>query len=501
MNRNFLKCTALIAILAFAACTNDDPVQHEEPENSGNQGKEDMMGNRVFVFSADLPGLSLDTRGETTNKESLESCWATCFNHDNDSLKPPRPLQEPYFIDEEFDRDPKTLKYSPLSENCKAPKRGGTFEFFASFPSFNRLRMLSGLDNPSDYYKIVNKSTVKGRTLTIDFYIEKFRVPKDIYKQVDFLTARSNKVVVPKEEEIEVDENGDPVDDSGSDTGNPDLTVSLEFEHQLNSVDLTAWSNNDKLVYEFAGLRLGNANVEGTFHYNKVKKDKDQGPASIGVWENQSVGVVEYVYQKGDKVVLLDGTAFTNKNNATSIMGLSKMAMVIPTNNDKWEGRKDEHITAVPYNTKKSYFSVLLRVTKKANGKTLYPYPHNIDGMTIIYYAVGKRGEILNRLYPGSKSGQYFIDKELTQLYTAKEGETVKDFGWAAIPVDFKWVAGKHYAYKLNFSNGIGLHDPEDPDPGTPIVEQNAVPVTIDVYVSEWGKLTKEEIKVGADQE
>ena len=43
------------------------------------------------------------------------------------------------------------------------------------------------------------------------------------------------------------------------------------------------------------------------------------------------------------------------------------------------------------------------------------------------------------------------------------------------MPVDADWAAGKRYVYTLNYSEGIGLHDPDDPEPGKPISGQATI--------------------------
>ena len=65
--------------------------------------------------------------------------------------------------------------------------------------------------------------------------------------------------------------------------------------------------------------------------------------------------------------------------------------------------------------------------------------------MTVVYYAVDKSGNILTRLYPGENKGEFYSDVTLTRPYIAGEGVTVKEFGWAAVPVDADWKAGKRY--------------------------------------------------------
>lgn len=323
------------------------------------------------------------------------------------------------------------------------------------------------------------------------------------------MTARSSKLVeVPRAEEIEIDETtGEYVD---KDKEKPTISVELAFEHQLCEVQLAAWSKNEKYAFEIAGVRLGNPNIEGRFRYKTLKNGSGSGPAYVGTWDaaDNICGNVEYIYRPGDKLVSLNSTTFNNNKQVAPIMGKGGYAMVIPTNKKKWDGRKDNNITKVPYTTDQSYFSVLLRVShRKYTSKTVYPYPahsnENIHGkMVVVYLAVkNDTGEVISRVYPGENENEYFTDERKTERYTLPDGVVVKDFGWAAIPVDINWEAGKKYDYKLNYTNGIGLHDPDDPEPGTPIVDQNTVPVTVDVEVTPWGNYEEIPVKVIPDNE
>ena len=104
--------------------------------------------------------------------------------------------------------------------------------------------------------------------------------------------------------------------------------------------------------------------------------------------------------------------------------------------------------------------------------------------MTVIPFAVDRSGTISARLYPGEKEGEYFTDAALTRPYIASEDITVKEYGWAAIPVDADWKAGKRYVYTLNYSEGVGVHDPDDPLPGKPILDRGKIQFKVSVL--EW---------------
>ena len=104
--------------------------------------------------------------------------------------------------------------------------------------------------------------------------------------------------------------------------------------------------------------------------------------------------------------------------------------------------------------------------------------------MTVIYLAVDNSGKINKRLY--KIDGTYYTSSEKSDdsKYTPTDTEEIRGFGWAALPVAAKWEAGKIYTYKLNYSDGIGWHDPDDPKPGDPILERGKIPFTVNV--AEW---------------
>ncbi|MDE6269337.1 MAG: hypothetical protein K2M12_00590, partial [Muribaculaceae bacterium] len=187
----------------------------------------------------------------------------------------------------------------------------------------------------------------------------------------------------------------------------------------------------------------------------------------------------------GDKLFYINHTEHNTVESAGSIMGRGGCAMVIPTVNIKWEGLADPNIGASKYTTDKMYFSVLLRATNSDNGAQVYPYPGDTSGMTVVYYAVDQSGTIISRVYPGSAKDEFYTDRELHQRYIPAEGITVMDFGWASVPVDANWSAGKRYVYTLNYSDGIGWHDPEDPEPGKPITGTTE-PISWGVSVGSW---------------
>ena len=104
--------------------------------------------------------------------------------------------------------------------------------------------------------------------------------------------------------------------------------------------------------------------------------------------------------------------------------------------------------------------------------------------MTMLYYAVDETGKIVSRLYHGQSEGEFFTDPSLLQHYEPAEGQEIKDFCWAAIPVDADWSAGRRYVYTLDYSEGVGVHDPQEPEPGKPIL--NETPISWGVSIDKW---------------
>ena len=70
--------------------------------------------------------------------------------------------------------------------------------------------------------------------------------------------------------------------------------------------------------------------------------------------------------------------------------------------------------------------------------------------------------------------------KDGAQVYPATQDE----YGWAAVGIGTKWESGKKYVYTLDFSNGAGNIDPEEPEnPGGDIFGEG---ITFEVSVNPW---------------
>lgn len=450
---------ALGALLSAASCSKEAV----EPEVY-----EWVKGEIYFRTSlADVAA----TRAMDMTLDKLESFQVTCFNT-GDVNKDAAGVILPYFDDATFVRDSKssvlTYKSSPAEGPRDWPEKDGVLKFYAFSPSRNVMMSDNAAitdNNKATYFNLINNSKETASTVNIDYSLGTMRVNPDISKQFDFVTA------------------------SASGERWKDFTngVDMEFKHQMSRVELKAWGANPSYNFEIAGIRLGNPIVEGVFNL----------ASGYGAWVTSTNAVkekVEYIFRaegEGDKIFYINATTHNTPETAESLMGVAGAAMVIPTLNTKWEGLADRNIAVKPYSTEKMYFSVLLRVVGSNNGNKVYPYPGNPDNMTVIYYAVDRSGKIISRLYPGDTPNIFYRDERRQQLYMPAEGEEIKDFGWAAIPIDVDWEAGKSYVYTLDYSEGIGIHDPQDPDPGRPIVVEK--PISWGVAVSKWDYAVKNE--------
>ena len=440
MNNKIKSSLCMIgATLLLAACSEED-----DGHINGRDGN-------LIKFRTSLPSLS--SRAQIVTKDNLPHFCVTAFNPSDRDLVNPAGVVNKYISEELIinvaGEDLLT------SENClwPAPGKDGDLDFFAFYPK------------ASGGAKLMNATKFNGTKFAIDYKLTNFRVAADIADQLDFVTAYT----------------------SGSIDKNLFSGVTFNFEHKLSRIELQAWSANKSCDIEIAGVRLGGVGVKGTFDFKPV----DGGGNWVG---NFDKGVVEYVYRQGDKIISLDksvGSALTS-DAAVSIMG-SKVgdddncAMLLPATYAAWDFSADGK------NEKKQMFiSVLLRVVDATStdgkGEQQYPYTQNSVGsdaanISKVYLAVDKAtGQTVStRLYKNGSN--YFTDASFTKAYTLPDNEEVKEFGWAALPVTGEWEPGYVYTYTLDYTSGVGLHDPENPDAGKPIISDK---VGVSVSVKDW---------------
>ena len=439
MNAKINSPISLIsATLLLAACSEEDVVRISDRDSN------------PIIFRTSLPTLS--SRAQIVTDDNLPHFYVTAFNPADPDLVTPSGVMNEYIKKEPIIKD--SSKELLTSENClwPAPGKDGNLAFFAFYPDLN------------EGAELVNATTLSDGELAIDYKLTDFRVAAEISEQQDFITAYA----------------------TGCMEKNLFAGITLNFEHQLSRIELKAWGENKSCDIEIAGVRIGGVGVEGTFDFQPI----DGG----GVWTgNHGKGIVEYIYRQGDQIVSLDRTADSplSSGTAVSIMG-SKVgtddncAMLLPAKYTAWDFSGDGQ------NEKNQmYISVLLRVVDATptdgNGTQQYPYTNTIDGSDTsdipkVYFAVNKAtGTVSTRLYKDENG--YFTDEAFTTAYTLTDDEEVKEFGWAALPVTGDWEPGYVYTYTLDYTSGVGLHDPESPDAGKPIISDK---VGISVSVKEW---------------
>lgn len=470
MNINRVTYFALGAFVFAASCSKEAA----EPDVY------DWADGNIY-FKTSLAYIAY-SRGQDMTLGRLESFQVTCFNTADRDIDQAGFLS-PYFENATFIRKTEAIAgtafvSSPAEGPRDWPSNDGLLKFFAFAPSLTEMASdNSALENDdnSEYFNLTNSSSETQSKFSVSYRLGKVRINPDISRQFDFVTAEAA---------------GERWKDFAG-------GVDLAFSHQLCQVELKAWGSGERYRFDIAGVRIGNPVIEGTFVF------ADDTQNSVGRWETPKEAVkdpVEYLFRDmemsqmegqqvtGDKIFRINGEEHNTHESAASIMGQGGSAMVIPTKNDRWEGLDDPNINLMPYSTGRMYFSILMRVTDVETGNVVYPYPGNKKGMTVVSYAIDSSGKIVRRLYAGQTATTYFTDPELKNPYIASRGEEIADFGWAAVPVDADWQSGKKYVYTLNYSEGIGLHDPADPEPGKLIVGQT--PVEWSVKVSGWDYAT-----------
>ncbi|MDE6697166.1 MAG: fimbrillin family protein [Muribaculaceae bacterium] len=468
--------TVLLAVVLLASCAQEELVS-DVPTSEGSS----------IFFRSHLPGI-VETRGSVMTDNTLKECHVTCFNPTGTpDIDPETGAMKPYFDDCRFIKKGNEcfISYDTV---VKWPGTDDKLSFFAYYPAVDSMRKNIIKDNidrdeiKREYFKLVNNCTPAsaGGKPTLDYRLEGFHVADDIANQVDFIAAYATG---------DLKENGD----SG---------IEIDFNHQLARVELSAWCGSDLYNIEIAGVRIGNPLTEGDFSFTPLVTSSNilgEYPSQkLGEWTNTTQGTVEHIFSEGEEIVVLrkrEGN-HPDKDHSASIMGNSGPAMVIPMAEkiEKWEGKKDPNIGNDDYSTDKLYFSVLLRVSNNAN-QTMYPYPDKHDSIPEVLLAIGEDGRVIRRVY--ESEGEYYTsekdkgDEEFK--YTPDETEEIRSYCWASLPVGAKWEAGKIYAYKLNYSSGIGWHDPADPNPGEPIISDK---VLIDVEVADWMEGASTEVTV-----
>ncbi|MDE6498958.1 MAG: fimbrillin family protein [Muribaculaceae bacterium] len=135
-----------------------------------------------------------------------------------------------------------------------------------------------------------------------------------------------------------------------------------------------------------------------------------------------------FVYESSCDTITLESTP-------ASVMGESGNAMLIPQTLTAWMAKNDPDNVA-----RGAYLSVALNISTP-EGVQIYPFPSD-------------------------------------KIKDASGNP--RKFAWASIPLSGTWEQGKKYIYILDFTDGAGNVDPDDPTPGEPVLG-GAIKFTVNV--------------------
>lgn len=209
---------------------------------------------------------------------------------------------------------------------------------------------------------------------------------------------------------------------TGNGKDNRETGVELTFDHRLSQIEVRAKSENTTYTYKVVGVRIGRAQYMGSF-------DFATNTWALDDWHDTAV------YTSSCDTITLNATP-------QSIMGESGNAMLLPQTLTPWSPTGDPDNVA-----RESYLSVLVQITTNDTGMVIYPFPYD----TQIDPNTGKK----------------------------------REYAWASIPLSGTWEQGKHYIYTLDFTNGAGNVDPDDPTPGQPVLGGE---IKFTVNVNDWAE-------------
>ncbi len=417
--------------------------------------QDEVMETRLMVngdeisFVADMPEVSSRTTYELDN-QLLDSGF-TVSAIGPEKIPGADGILGTHFQDKTVSRE---ADGAFRSSECRWPGNSndtiGALKFFAFHPSIREMKKRAGISNDNNCFIYSNSTVKNGNVVNYDYRLTKFRVIPDISQQVDFVTAIGQ----------------------GNKTNHLYSGIKLHFEHQLSGVELGAWGNNSLYDIEIAGWRVGGIVVEADFSLSNEIANPGQNENTIGQWfiDNDSPrGYVDYVFAPGDKLVRINTTEHNTKETAVSLMGGGGKAMVIPQKRDMWDHHNDK--TTSP---KGMYFSVLVRITQHdGDHHRVYPSTDPQSQDYIVYLSVRKSdGTVMKRL---DKYGNAY---GTSTKYEIPATEELRHYGWAAAPAKVDWKPGYTYSYLLDYSNGVGVHDPYDSNPGGPMIDWGGVEVT-----------------------
>ncbi len=442
MKRINLILTSTISFsLLLSSCSQDEVME------SGI-----MVNDDEISFVTDMPGVSSRTPYDL--KEQLVDSGFTVS-----AICPEKKPGDDGILSTHF--EDKTVRREVdgvfRSGECRWPANTGDtigiLKFFAFHPSIQEMKRRAGISNDNNCFIYANSTVKNGDVVNYDYRLTKFRTIPDIDKHVDFVTAIGQ----------------------GNKTDNLYSGIKIHFEHQLSGVEVAAWGNNSLYDIEVAGWRIGGIIIEADFGLSTEIKNSDGNENkenTIGEWffsSDPPRGYVDYVFAPNDKVVHITASEHNTKATAVSILGGGGKAMVIPQKQEMWDHTTDK--TTTP---KGMYFSALVRVTQHdGDNHCVYPSKDPQSQDHIVYLSVRKSdGTVMKRL---DKHGNVY---GTSTKYNMPATEELRYYGWAAAPAKVEWKPGYTYSYVLDYSNGVGVHDPYDPNPAGPMIDWGGVEVT-----------------------
>lgn len=203
---------------------------------------------------------------------------------------------------------------------------------------------------------------------------------------------------------------------SGTKKDNENTGVELTFDHRLSQIEIMAKSENPTYTIKVTGARIGRVEYLGTFDFATKEWTLDD-------WHDTAI------YDTScDEITLTE--------EPQSIMGTTGNAMLMPQTLTPWSPVNDPDNVA-----RESYLSVLVQITRTDSGFQMYPFSNDTK--------------------------------------TDASGN-VRKYAWASIPLSGTWEQGKKYVYTLDFTYGAGNVDPDDPNPGEPVLGGD-IKFTVDV--------------------
>ncbi len=246
-----------------------------------------------------------------------------------------------------------------------------------------------------------------------------------------------------------LDEIGADIEMDGTDMTLVSYTPSEDIAEQVDFI--TAEGSGTKAVNETAGVpltfkhRLAQVEIraksdDSTYVY-KITGMRIGRPQTTGSF---SFTTNEWTLDDWHETTVYESSCdtVTLASTPASVMGESGNAMLIPQTLTPWSPTGDPDNVA-----REAYLSVNLNIST-SEGVQIYPF--SSDKMK-------------------DASGN------------------PRKYAWASIPLSGTWEQGKKYIYILDFTNGAGNVDPDDPTPGDPVL---GGPIKFTVNVEDWQEAT-----------